>query len=308
MTLSELDTRKIFCAELTREAEHPVTGTATGVAVWFLLEYHGQWRARAEDDNDLPPAVQSHLAEHLAAVPDSRMLFIKQQEMSEEGLRFFVVRTDEVRPRLYKFNLAAHEDLTALDLTAVAAGDEAFGDQVYEEPLFLVCTNGKRDKCCAKFGMVTFKALLDTQRPEAAWQSTHIGGHRYAPNMLFMPHSVNYGLFDPHEVQPAVDAYLRGEIYDLNRYRGRTYYAPPVQAADTLLRRELNLLALDGVQLRSAVEMEEGQWHVQFDLTESGKRYEVRLLARMTEPHLVSCTDPAMKPLPRYELLAHEAV
>ena len=291
-----------FCAQETRLAGEPLLGTATLVKVWLLLEYSGPWPAKATQENGLPAAVQTYLAEQAAAISDSRLLFIKQRQKARYKIRLFVVRTDEVAPVIVGFELAAYEDLLALDIAAAAGGEEVPGGIVRDEPLFLVCTNGMRDRCCAKFGLPVYRALRKEQ-PEAAWQSTHIGGHRFAPTALFLPHSVNYGFLEPGEAQSAVDAHLRGELYNLGRCRGRTYYTPVVQAADVYLRRELNLFALTGLRLRSAGQGEADQWRVQFDVAEKGTRYEVLLRQWMTEDsYLVSCSSPAKKPVARYEL------
>ena len=297
-----------FCAQLAREDKEPLLGTATHVNVWLLLEVREPWRAKATTDNDLPALAQSYLAEQLAAIPASRLLFIRQPSPAQKRRRFFVVRTDEAEPALYEFELDEYEALAALDFMAVIDADEAFAANRRAEPLFLVCTNGTRDRCCAKFGVPLYKALLD-RRPESTWQSTHIGGHRYAPNVLFLPHSANYGHLTSEEVGPAVDAYLAGKLYDLERYRGRTYYAPPVQAADTFLRQALDLLDLAGLRLRTAELEGEDIWRVRFDLPASGETHEIVLQSRKTErPRLVSCSSPASKPVALYRLIAHRAV
>ena len=297
-----------FCAQVARENEEPLFGTATQVNVWLLLEYRKAWRRKAVTDNDLPTAVQQHLAAQLAAIPGSRLLFIKKQSTGPEERRFFVVRTDEVSPTLHEFAFSRYKELLDLDVTAVANNGEFFVPQERRDPLFLVCTNGRRDRCCAKFGSPLYKVLHNSQ-PEQAWQSTHIGGHRYAPNVLFLPHSVNYGWLTPGEIDLAVEAYQQGQIYDLDHYRGRTYYTPPVQAADYFLRRELNLLDLNGLRYRSAESGPEDTWLVRFYVPTDDETHEIRLRSQTTEePRLVSCGTPAMKPEVRFQLLSHRII
>jgi hypothetical protein len=294
-----------FCAQVARESEEPLIGTATQVSVWLLLEYRQTWRRKATADNDLPAAVQKYLAEQLEAIPGSRLLFIKQQSKGPVGRRFFVVRTDEAAPAHYEFSFSRYKDLLDMDITAVANRDEAFTLQERQSPLFLVCTNGKRDRCCAKFGSPLYQVLRNDY-PENSWQSTHIGGHRYAPNVLFLPQSVNYGWLTPDEIDLAVDAHLKGQIYDLEHFRGRTYYEPPVQAADYFLRRELNLLDLNGLRLISAEASGEDTWLVEFYVSAEDQTHEIRLHSEATEePRLVSCGSPATKPVMRYQLLTH---
>ncbi len=59
-------------------------------------------------------------------------------------------------------------------------------------PLFLVCTHGRHDPCCALRGRPLVEAL-DRARPGRAWETTHLGGDRFAANVLVLPSGVLYG-------------------------------------------------------------------------------------------------------------------
>jgi hypothetical protein len=299
------DAQAIYCSELTRQENDPLHGTATSVKTWFLLEYQMPWRAKATADNELPTLVQEFLAAQLAAIPQSRLLFIKQQNEQPQDLRFFIIKTDEIAPAMLAFELTAYEDLLALDLAALAAEPEASGHFLRQEPLFLVCTNGTRDKCCAKFGLPIYDALRASQG-DAVWQSSHIGGHRYAPNVLFLPHSVNYGLFTPDQAQAAAVAYRQGRLANLDHYRGRTYYPPHVQAADYFLRQAVQEHTLTDMRLLADQPLGEENWIVQFHLAADNKRHQLHIQRQMTlETRLVSCNTPAEKVVARYRLFEH---
>jgi len=297
-----------YCAEWTRQADEPIYGTATVVQLWFLLEYRQPWRSKAVTDNELPLKVQEFLSGQVASTPHSRLLFIKRQTALQEELRFFVVKTAEVAPAIYEFDLNAYEDLLALDIPAITEGQEAYSHFKRENPLFLICTNGKRDKCCAKFGRPVYEALQESQG-DTVWQSSHIGGHRYAPAVLFLPHGVNLGLLSLEEAQAATDAYLNGRLHDLARYRGRTYYAPHVQAADYFLRQTLQYHALSGLHLHAVKPLEENSWIVQFDVSASSGIHQLWVQRQMTvQKQLVSCSSPAEKAVPRYRLKEYTIV
>ncbi len=297
-----------YCAEQTRQAGEPIVGTAAEAQLWLLLEYRQPWAAKVTADNELPPQVQDFLSRQAAALPRSRLLFIKQQNTPQDKLRFFVIKTAEMRPASYEFQLNAYEDLLALDIAAIAQEQETYDQFRREEPLFLVCTNGRRDKCCAKFGRPVYEALRESAG-EAVWQSSHIGGHRYAPTLLFLPHGLNLGLLDPEEAPAAIAAYRNGQLHDLARYRGRTYYAPIVQAADYFLRQERPYYALSGMHLRSVTAVEEEIWIVRFDIAAEAETHQLKVQRQMTaQKQLVSCSPPAEKAVPRYRLLAHSIV
>ncbi len=60
------------------------------------------------------------------------------------------------------------------------------------DPILLVCTNGKRDACCALRGRALMTALA-ADHAERTWECTHLGGHRFAGNLVCLPHGIVYG-------------------------------------------------------------------------------------------------------------------
>ena len=117
-----------------------------------------------------------------------------------------------------------------LDLDALSSGRPvAFGVPV-DEPVILVCGHGRRNACCARFGVPLAQALA-TQRPGQVWESTHLGGHRFAANLALLPHGLYYGPVDTARAVAAISAYERGAIVP-ERYRGRAGQPHDVQAAE----------------------------------------------------------------------------
>jgi hypothetical protein len=264
-----------YCNDCSRLAGEQPYGTTSRVGVWVLLEYNAEWRAKAVADNDLPPAVRAYLDAPLAGLKTRLQLIRHGGPRREEGLACFVAVADELAPRLYEFRLAAYEDLLALDLAAIAAGDERDAAHLRAEPLFLVCTNGRRDRACARDGLPVYQAL-QTVAGDSAWQTTHLGGHRFAATALFMPHGVGYAWVTPEEAPELVAAYRRGEI-DPDRLRGRSCYTKEVQAAEVFLRQQTGERHLPGFQLVEAVPEDGGMLRVQFRALADGRVHVVRL-------------------------------
>jgi hypothetical protein len=114
-----------------------------------------------------------------------------------------------------------------VDVRALAAGDPAgFGTPV-TEPLYLVCAHGRRNVCCARFGGPLAQALA-ARYPSQVWETTHVGGHRFAANLVILPHGLYYGPVDAARAVEAIDAYARGTIVP-ERYRGRAGQPREVQ-------------------------------------------------------------------------------
>jgi hypothetical protein len=119
---------------------------------------------------------------------------------------------------------------TELDLKELATGIvPAFGAPV-SEPVFLVCAHGRRNACCARFG-APLAAALSARYPGQIWETTHVGGHRFAANLVILPHGLYYGPVGVPEATAAIAAYQRGMITS-PRYRGRAGQPKPAQEAE----------------------------------------------------------------------------
>ena len=130
----------------------------------------------------------------------------------------FICISRESRQVLYKFQLNTYEELPTLNLAAILSGDASYDQYLYQQPLFLVCTHGKHDQCCAKFGIPIYNELAK-HMGEQAWQCSHLGGDKFAANMLCLPHGIYYGYVSVADVQLIVEAYCQNQLYD-KKYRG----------------------------------------------------------------------------------------
>jgi hypothetical protein len=296
-----------FCSELSREVGESLIGTAVPVGAWLLLEYSGPWTAKATTDNDLPHPVQGWLDEQLDSIPNSRVQFIKQSPpVDVSGINFFVGLTREAAPLLYHFRLDDYQDLLALDPAALLSGENGHDEFIYSEPLFLVCTNGRRDRCCARFGVTLFPTLA-AHLGDAVWQSTHLGGHRFAPNLVTFPDGTYYGRLTQSDVDAFVTTHRQGEI-DLNHLRGRCCYDKVTQAADYYLRRETGVRERAAYRLLDKRRLDETQWAVRFAEPAAGQTHQIVLTQEMSESeHLVSCSPMKTKAVLQFRFVHHES-
>ena len=252
---------KFFCTDLAWVYGIPFVGTATRGDIWLLLEYTDRWGAKAFEESALSQDVKDHInaAQHPGV--EVRTLLIKQdQPRHRDSYRFFVGQTRPWESRLYEYQLQSYTDLLNIDLSTLVAGEAGDPAQLRTEPLYLVCTNGKRDQCCSIYGPETYQAMTE-EAGEAVWQSSHIGGHNQSPITLFFPHGVNYGHTTPSEIRRLIRAYQVGEIV-LHHYRGRVCFEPPVQAAEHFWREQSGVLSLPGVKIESDAEIEGNIWEI----------------------------------------------
>ena len=241
--MSDSMNERAFCSQL--DSGEPLAGTADTVGAWLLLEYRPAWKARAQEDNGLGPRTRTWLADAIAALGGigirSRPQFIRQPEIDSNRVRFLL----GLPGRLLAFSGVGYDFLEGLDLAAIARNPAAHSGAVVTPPQYFVCTNGQRDVCCARLGLPSYAALRE-RVGDRAWQVTHLGGHRFAPNVLVLPQGALYGRVTAERLPAFVDAVEAGELAFPN-LRGRTCHPKHVQAAEAFAgRSDLRLLHVEG--------------------------------------------------------------
>jgi hypothetical protein len=152
--------------------------------------------------------------------------------------RVFVGWTAGTGPWLRCGELAAGSAaLTELELKELSTGIPLTFGRPADEPVFLVCAHGQRNACCARFG-APLARVLAARHPGQVWETTHVGGHRFAANLVILPHGLYYGPVGVAEATAAISAYARGTITP-ERYRGRAGQPKDTQEAEyTRLTRD----------------------------------------------------------------------
>ena len=273
------DLRRPLCAETSRAHAESLHATASRVDTWILVEYRGLWAHDAVDGSTLSRELKDYLVGERLRLPRSRILFVRRSDRrSTDGLVAYIARSTRNERELRCLELERHDDLIGLDLATA-------GEPV-DHPLFLVCTHGKHDRCCAKLGRPLYDAVRDQVEEGWAWQSSHVGGDRFAGNLVVLADGVYYGRVDPAEAWPVVAAALERRVH-LPLYRGRSCYGFAAQAAEIAVREATSLLGVDEVRVRSIVRDGE-RWRV--DVGAAGTAYEVEVQVEEGAPTHLTCS------------------
>ncbi len=289
--------KEFFCSSLAQEYRVPLIGTATRGDIWFLIEYPGAWGAKAFEESEIPERVKRFLSGIALEGKRVRTLLIRQdRSRSQPGIRFFVGHTSVNEPKLFEYKIDDYADILDLDLSRLSFDDQADHANLREEPLYLVCTNGRRDKCCALYGPNVYQALVE-EVGKSVWQSSHIGGHNQAPILLFFPHGVNYGSMSPDEARNLVQEYQNGRIV-LRHYRGRVGYETQLQASEHFWRERTGNLDLPGMQIESALQIDADRWDVAVSGV-NGERVEWFMIERRRSDFSIpiTCTKKKERPI-----------
>ena len=228
------------CSDLSRAAGEPLAATAPTADRWLLLEVPGTWSRDVGTGDTLPAPAQEAVAAWLEGTPRSRVHFLRRPGRPPKQLVTLVVRAEEGVSEVRRIELAELDDLASVEF-------EKDGELV-QAPLVLVCGHGSRDACCALRGTAVYGALSGLVGDGELWLSSHQGGHRFAANVLVLPAGIQLGRVDTEEAVSLTAQALAGRI-ELDHYRGRTCYDPPVQAAEHAIRRARGLEQLADLRL-----------------------------------------------------------
>jgi len=228
----------------------------------LLLEYRNPWGPDVLEC-ELPQAAEDWIENALDAHPQLRLLLIRG-EQTAGPLAFFIASTNDRWAS--RFELPTYEALAELDLAAMLADEvavEAHGG-VDAKPIYLVCANQERDGCCGEKSIALYRALLDLKLDAEVWQCTHLGGHRFAPTLLYLPDGVHYGRLKPSDAEPLADAHSQRLLFELDNYRGSTRLSVPVQAAEAWLREHVGERRIDGIEVLGDKTLEAGRHMARF--------------------------------------------
>jgi hypothetical protein len=296
-----------YCSVLSREASEQTFGTASTADAWLLLEYSSAWGARAFQESQLSRSVKVHLKKALQDIPRSRLLFIKRERVTRGHLSLFTVRSTETDASISRVILGGYEQLLDINLAGILAGERAAGVEPWGQPLFLVCTHGRRDKCCAKFGYALYKALM-SDAGDDVWQSSHVGGDRFAANLICFPHGFFYAHVTADAGRQIVSQYSQQTI-PINNYRGRCCYPAPIQAAEFFLRSESGLSGIDDVRFLDYVPITGNHWLVRFLSPRHGQTHEVYLKSQLSEfQNPLTCQATEERQVVQYSLTDYRLV
>lgn len=294
------------CAAGSLKAGEQLFGTASRVDVWFALEVPKPYGHKAFEDSNLPSAVKTRLSGVLDATPNARLQLIKKGAgFAGDGITFFVGVCHEEEPNLYEFHLSSYEDLLEIDLPGIVAEKEHFWKYDRSDPAFLVCTNARRDQCCAKFGLPVFEALCQKDS-ENVWQTSHLGGHRFAATMVVLPFGATYGRLTGNDLPALLDAQWEGKVH-LSNYRGRSCYAPHVQVAEAFLRQESGFLELGRFKLVEIETLAGDEWMFHFSDLALGDTHCVQTQRLESSFKLIkSCKEDTPVSVPQYRLVDYQ--
>jgi hypothetical protein len=275
------------CATLSRALTEPLYGTASVVRGWVLLEQPGPWGVDAVTESRLDRDLARAL-HRAAAAAHLRLLLIRRPGRgASQPSACFVAHTSRKGRWLERRRLDDPAELLELDMAGVVAGERpGFGEEA-TEPVYLACTNGRHDRCCATYGRPLALAL-QASHGDLVWESSHVGGDRFAGNLVCLPDGHYFGRVEPADAEGVVGLHRKGTI-DLDHWRGCCIDPPVVQAAEWFARRRTGLAGFDDLALDGRGHLAGGVDLVRFRLADGARLRVVLRASRDADPRPLTC-------------------
>jgi hypothetical protein len=254
-----------------------------------VVEQNGPWGRTAATQSYLPADVGDELTQACRAAGGRLGLIRRPGEHADPrtGPRRCYLAWTGPAAFLLVGRVETPEDLLRLPLGALGVGDReavlaALPHFRPSEPVFLVCTNGRHDVCCAIRGRPV--ALAGHERyPGRVWECSHTGGHRFSPTGVLLPWGRTLGRLDVDSVGEVLESADVGDLpfgmLGPRHDRGGSAYPPRVQVGESAVRDaigETDLEALTAVlsaPLEVRVSHRDGrQWTVALSVVEGERR------------------------------------
>ncbi|HMJ46664.1 MAG TPA: sucrase ferredoxin [Ferruginibacter sp.] len=283
-----------FCSINSINRAEKIYGTATTAINYILIEYNRAWGKNPILESEIPETIKSFLFKEIENKVFSKIVLIKKSNnTSLNTINLFAINNREVNPFINHIIIDNYWDILNINISELFSNST-----VINKSLYLVCTNGKKDKCCSKFGLPIYNQMsliLDN-----VWQCTHIGGDRFAPNVIHFPYSHFYGHLKLDTLHEFIQKTSENQIY-IRSYRGRGCYNANAQIAEYYLRKFTNNFNFDSFILKAIDNVVSGMFSVKF--TTEINIFNVLIdYKKSTENYYLTCNASIPSPINEYTL------
>ncbi|MFG3283388.1 sucrase ferredoxin [Streptomyces sp. NPDC048111] len=293
---------RFFCAEAARLRGDPLAGTAPYGSTWILIEYRSGWPTNGFDGLALVPEVKTQVYE-AARARRARILLIRRhgRDRPDTPPRWAVLHQERDGAHRQTWGVWRSER----DLAEIVAALEEPGEHDCP-PVLLVCAHGVHDTCCAVRGRPVGQALSE-RWPALVWECTHVGGDRFAANVVVAPDGVYYGNLDAHSAVAAIEDHLADRIR-ADHLRGFTDLVPAQQAALSAVLRHAGPAGRYAYAIAETVR-EDDRWRVHVTARLPGlSAFVVEVRAHRSPPRQLTCRGRAAASAVGYDVVSLRCV
>lgn len=291
------------CAERARRRDDPMIGSAPYALGWLLIEHPGPWPREALNSPGIGPPIRRELVTLSRETP-TRVLLIRRpgRQAPSPERRWYAVGPRHTCRGSWTEGHQLADAVAAMRALLAEPGVPAGRVPAEDSAIVLVCTHGNHDTCCAVLGRPVANALA-TRWPDLVWECSHLGGDRFAPNVVMLPDATYYGSLDSDTALEVVARHLGGTL-DVDHLRGVARQDPIAQAAIAELHRRRGPWAPTAVTADAPVGLGAHHWRVRLSGTEGN--WTAVVTAHRQEPAVLTCQASGPTPATTYRVDALE--
>lgn len=281
-----------YCSRASLGAGELLEATAANYKSFILLEYNGPFPEKPADA--LYNKRWLEKLDKLARSKKGKLLLIRNENSSDKEFSIYFVDCLEEQ---YCHTILKADDYTDFDLEAFIYSENTAWNS---ESFITVCTNGKKDKCCAKFGLPVYQKLIQKDTTPV-WQCSHMGGDRFAANAIVFPNGIYYGRVQPNDID-ALLADMEKQKIRLDNFRGYSRLSFFHQAIDVYLRKKLDRF---DYAFRFLVQQEssEGSLFTVEGILEDKRSFKITVLKKIVDyPALLTCKSSRIEKIIKWEV------
>lgn len=201
-----------FCSLVSKANGEDLIGTAGTCEHWLIMEVPQPWPQEIFQQNPIIKPViglfQELIFQH--GVNLKPILIAPDREYSHPGFTriFYYYRPAKLFSQFEKQEFVVPESKAADLLTAIfqqliqqpnnLSQFQQYQQQTSHIRELMVCTNAQVDLACGRFGTPIYRQLRKEYAPVSneklrVWQTTHFGGHQFAPTLIDLPQGCLWG-------------------------------------------------------------------------------------------------------------------
>ena len=221
-----------YCSVLTKQSGEPLAGTATFAKHFVFISWPKKyWQYEAlEAKGGFPQGLKKWMKEQSKVNGKISIRLASRAGLTDDKVDIFIYPE-----KCCYSNVFPHEIPAVLESHFQDGKTSSSSAVKIEQEQIFICTHGRHDKCCAKFGQeLADKMRYHVSRQKTAvdvWESSHLGGHRFAPTMIDFPAGRAYGQLSPDEITKFLECRKVGQVYG-SAYRGSVFLSDLEQVAE----------------------------------------------------------------------------
>ena len=221
---------KNLCSNYSININESPIGSASNFDKYLLIGVPTPWKSEITESEKFPKKIKSLLEKNSNLLETTKILGFNTEDRYDDINKTHIILFAKTKGNFEKFEkfefLSDQKNLEKLILHLLNSNYKNHSSKINQNNNsrdLLICIHGARDTCCASIGYPIYEKILSSQQSSKinVFQVSHIGGHRFAPNIIDMPDGRNWVKISKDSIDEFIDQKKPMNSFKEN-YRGWT--------------------------------------------------------------------------------------